>query len=261
MPFCRVAAAARIALLLISLALACQARSDPTPMEMLEPVRVTGVRAIAWKSYRAMRAAMDAYAAHRDMAPNARFAFGAILPPGRELPLNFAMRVRAAGGKEYPIEMTGNRFQLPILPGDMRDADLVTNLKGVSIKVGVEVHTRDLPRGMDRLGDLRLYCEVMRAIDRVDESLLERLLLPDSCHSRGALRWFSAPLNQATMGAFLVEADRKTPLTSRVDADGTYYGVPLSDTSWSDDALVSYDYLEPYPANRDKGRLRFTEKN
>jgi hypothetical protein len=257
----RLATAARIALVLLPLALACQARAESVPPDAPETVRVTGVRAIPWKSYRAMRAAMDARDEYQDLAPNARLSFGIVLPPGQKLPPNFAMRVRTPDGKEYPVEMTGNLFQVPVLPGDLRDADLVTNLKGVPVKIGLQVVTPDLPPGMDRLGDLRLYCEMMDAIDRVDEGVLKRLLRPDPCKRPGAAQWFAVPLARPTSGGALVEGERNAELARRDDQGGTYYDIPLGDSSWGNDALVAYGYLEPFPANRGRGRLRFKGKD
>jgi hypothetical protein len=256
--FCR-RAAVRLACALLPLVLAGPAGAEATAPDAPETVRVTGVRAIPWKSYRAMRAAMDAYEQHQALAPDAVFRFGVLLPPGQALPPNFALRVRTQDGKEYPVQMDKLLFQLPILPDNVLDADLVTNLKGVPIRIGIKVETPGVPEGMDRLGDLRLNCQIDRAIDRADEGVLDRLFGTPKCDSKRGGYWLYAPLGLPSVAASLVEGTRSEVLLRSQDARGKIYQLPLQDASWGNDALIEYRYTRPYPAGRDH-TLRFTFK-
>jgi hypothetical protein len=232
---------AHLALALLPLAPACQAHAESTPADAPDVVRVTGVRATPWKSYRAMRAAMEAYEKHRDLAPDAEFSFGVVLPGTQPLPPNFALRVRTPDGKDYPITMNGKAFALPILPDDALDGDLVTNLKGVPIKIGIRVETPGVAAGMDRLGDLRLTCQIDQALARFDDNFLARLIRPNVCETASG-HWWMAPGWSPSGGAFVVEGQRSAPLESGNRMGIARYRVPLQDTSWGNDALLDFRY-------------------
>ncbi|RZA32369.1 MAG: hypothetical protein EOP92_26385 [Lysobacteraceae bacterium] len=250
---------ARTVILLLPLGLACQAAGATQPAESPEVVRVTGLRAIPWKSYRAMRAAMDAHDTYRTLAPHAVFSFGVVLPSGQKLPPNFAMRVRTPDGTEYPVAMEGTLFKLPVLPDDLLDADLVTNLKGVTVKIGILMETPGLPPGMDRLGDLRLTCQIERAINRIEDDLVARLLRPNVCETSKGSYWMAVRL--PSDAATLVEGTRTLALERRDQAHRTTYRIPLHDASWGNDTLVDYKYTKPFPAGLTGKRVRFTLKD
>jgi hypothetical protein len=250
--------AMRIAFILLHVTMACRTAGASQPAEYPQVVRVTGLRAIPWKSYRAMRAAMEAYANYKNLAPDAMFSFGVVLPPGEKLPPNFAMRVRTPEGTEYPVTMEGRLFKLPILPNNVLDADLVTNLKGIPVKIGILMETPGVPPGMDRLGDLRLTCQIDRAIDRVEDGLFARLLRPNMCETSNGSYWMAVRLPSAS--AALVEGMRTAPLEHRDIAHRTEYKIPLHDVSWSNNTLVDYEYTKPFPARLTGKRVRFTLK-
>lgn len=224
-----------------------EARAESMPSDAPDVVRVTGLRAIPWKSYRAMRAAMDAYAKYKGHAPDAEFNFGLKLSDGYKLPPNFAMRVRTREGSEYPIVMKGVLFIPPILPDDTLDADVVTNVKGVTIRVGTQVDTPGVPAGMDRLGDRRLACQIDRAIKRVEDDLVTRLLRPNYCENEGVNYWISP--SQPANDAELVDGERRMRLRASNGGSGMRFQLPLHDIRWSDDALVVYQYQRPFQGN------------
>lgn len=237
--------------LLVALLVLCmvggEARAQSTPSDAPDVVRVTGLRAIPWKSYRAMRAAMDAYARYKGHAQDAEFNFGLLLPDGYRLPPNFAMRVRTPDGREYPIVMKGVLFTPPILPNDALDADVVTNLKGVAIRVGTQIDTPGVPAGMDRLGDRRLECQIDRAIRRVEDDLVTRLLRPNYCEHEAATYWMSP--SQPADSAELVDGERRMTLRTSNGSSGMRFQIPLHDSGWSDNALVVYQYQTPFRGN------------
>lgn len=136
-------------------------------------VRVTGLRAVPWKSYGAMRAAVSAYEKHKSLAPDAVFRFAVMPPAGMKLPPNFALRVHTEQGQEFPIRLEhGELFTLPPLPKFSGDADLVSNFKGGALRIGLPVHTRTVPPEKLRLGDLRLRYEITAAIEMFDNPSL-----------------------------------------------------------------------------------------
>lgn len=233
--------------------LTCSARAQSTPSDAPDVVRVTGVRAIPWKSYRAMRAAMDAYAKYKGHAPDAEFNFGLILPDGYKLPPNFAMRVRTPEGLEYPIVMKDKFFIPPIIPDEALNADVVTNLKGVTVRIGTRVDTPGVPAGMDRLGDMRLACQVGRAIRRVEDDPVTRLLRPNICENRTTNYWMTP--SRPADGAELVDGERRIMLDARKEGAGMWFRIPLHDTRWNDNAIVLYHYKVPYQGK--SARLSF----
>lgn len=87
--------------------------------EVMFVVRVTGLRAVPWKSYGAMRAAVAAYEKHKSLAPDAVFRFAVMPPAGMKLPPNFALRVRTDKGQEYPIRLEHGEL---FTPGHMASA-------------------------------------------------------------------------------------------------------------------------------------------
>lgn len=251
----------RTALFLLALALACAPARADNPPDTPDVVRVTALRAIPWKSYRALRAAMDAYEQHKHLAPDAGFSFGVVLPPNVNLPTNFAMRVRTPEGREYPITMDGKLFKLPMLPDGMLDADLVSNLKGIAVKIGIHIETPGVPPGMDRLGDLRLTCEIEYAIHGVEDGFFARMLRPNACETPKGGYWTYARSDLPRTGTTLVDGAHTAALKGHDDSNGTRYRMPLYDANWSDDTLVDYGYLTPFPARVAARALRFTVEN
>ena len=103
------------------------ATSQDQAGEVMFVVHVTGLRAVPWKSYGAMRAAVAAYEKHKSLAPDAIFRFAVMPPAGIKLPPNFSLRVRTEEGEEFPIRLEhGELFALPLLPDLKGDADLVS---------------------------------------------------------------------------------------------------------------------------------------
>jgi hypothetical protein len=247
--------------LALAMSLACLSATAQEPGAPPGVVRVTGVRAIPWKSYRAMRAGLAAYEKYKALAPDAEFSYGVVLGPGKKLPDNFAMRVLTSKGKEYPITMNGRLFALPMLPEDEFDADLVTNMRGFQIKVGIKLWTPAIPLDKYRLGDLRLSCEIDRAIDHVDDGVFAKLLAANKCDSNLGNYMTTAPLNMPTSGGYLVEGERSVMLARKRAEEGIYYAVPLYDQGWSNEALLEFDYTRPFPADPPRNGLRFTVKD
>jgi hypothetical protein len=211
-------------------------------------VRVTGLRAVSWKSYRAMRAAVAAYEKYKFLAPDAVFSFAVLPPAGKALPANFKLRVRTKDGQEYPVTLeNGELFQLPVLPDLNADADLVSNLNGGQLRIGLLVHTRSVPPEKERLGDVRLRFQINQAIADVDDPNDDPKCLwktrRNGCKRPSITVWHKprAPAN----GASIVEADRREVLEASDDPNSPSYKMPISGGHWGNDALIEFDYRKP----------------
>lgn len=211
-------------------------------------VRVTGVRAIPWKSYRAMRAAVATYEQYKSLAPDAIFSFAVLAPAGATLPPNFALRVRTRDGQEYPIALeNGELFQLPVLPDPRVDADLVSNVKEGPLRIGLLVHTRGVPPEKERLGDVRLRLHINQAIAAVDDPGTDRRCSVKSrwsgCKRPSVTVWHQP--RAATSGASIVEAHRREPLEAGGNPYSPAYRMPISGERWGHDALIEFNYRQP----------------
>ena len=213
-------------------------------------VRVTGLRAIPWKSYRALRAAVAAFETYKSLAPDAVFGFAVLPPVGKTLPPNFALRVRTRDGREFPVPVErGELFQLPALPDPDVDANLVSNLIEGLLRIGLFVHTPTVPADKERLGDVRLRAEISQAIADVDHPrddpacLSKRLLLPRRCRPAHVAIWYK-PRAPAS-GAWVVEGSRREALAGNGDPAFPAFKMPVNAGHLGNDAIIEFDYKTP----------------
>lgn len=213
-------------------------------------VRVTGLRAIPWKSYRALRAAVAAFETYKSLAPDAVFGFAVLPPVGKTLPPNFALRVRTRDGREFPVPVErGELFQLPALPDPDVDADLVSNLKEGLLRIGLLVHTPAVPADKERLGDVRLRAEISQAIADVDHPrddpacLSKRLLLPKRCRPAHVAIWYK-PRAPAS-GAWVVDGSHREALAGNGDPAFPAFKMPVNAGHLGNDAIIEFDYKTP----------------
>jgi TPR repeat protein len=211
-------------------------------------VRVTGLRAVPWKSYRAMRAALAAYEKYRYLAPDAMFSFAILPSVGKTLPPNFEFRVRTRDGAEFPIRLErGGLFQLPVVPDPDADANLVSNLKEGQLRIGLLLHTRNVPPAEERLGDVRLRNEISQAIGDVehpnDDPGCWRRRNANECRRGHTTVWFK-PRAPAS-GAWLVEGNRREALESNGDRDYPSYRIPINAGHLGNDVIITFDYKHP----------------
>jgi TPR repeat protein len=233
----------------LNIAASPPAESHGQAGEVLAQVRVTGFRAVPWKSYGAMRAAVSAYEKNKSLAPDAVFSFAVMPPAGTKLPPNFALRVRTEKGLEFPIILEeGELFTLPLLPGLAGEADLVSNFKGGTLRIGLLVHTRTVSPEKLRLGDLRLRYEINAAIAMFDKPWE----YDSQCRATG--RWSRCKRPRtviwhrpwtATSGAWIVEGSRRTPLKANDDSMTPMYRMPVAGEQWGNDAIIEFDYKVP----------------
>jgi hypothetical protein len=233
----------------LNIAASPPAESHVQAGEALFLVRVTGLRAVPWKSYGAMRAAVSAYEKYKSLAPDALFSFAVMPPAGMKLPPNFALRVRTEQGQEFPIPLEhGELFTLPQLPGLEGEADLVSNFKGGPLRIGLLVHTRTVSPEKLRLGDLRLRYEINAAITMFDDPLE----YDPQCRGTGRWNRCKRPSKviwhrpwAATSGAWIAEGSRRAPLQANDDPKNLMYRMPIASEQWGNDAIVEFDYKVP----------------
>jgi hypothetical protein len=208
-------------------------------------VRVSGVRAIPWKSYRAMRAGMAAYEAHKDLAPNSAFRFAVLTTPANQkLPPDFKLRVRTKDDREHPITLKqGELFELPLLPDPDTDADIVSNWKGAALRIGLLVHTLSVLPEQERLGDARLRCEINRAMEGVAATGGRYFDKRRVASCQRTATWH-VPRAPAT-GAWITEGNRREALESDGNPAYPAFRLPLAGEGWGNDAIVSFDYRTP----------------
>jgi hypothetical protein len=213
-------------------------------------VRVTGLRAIPWKSYRAMRAAVAAFDKYKFLAPDAVFRFAVLPPAGKTLPPNFALRVRTRDGAEFVVPLEHDEmFQLPVVPDPDAEADLVSNLKDGPLRIGLLVRTPGVPSEKERLGDVRLRAEISQAIADVDHPsddprcMRKTLLLPRHCRPMHVTVWYK-PRAPAS-GAWLVDGNRREALASNGDPDYPAYKIPVNAGHLGNDLIIEFDYKNP----------------
>ncbi|WP_051971377.1 hypothetical protein [Massilia sp. 9096] len=224
-------------------------------------VHVNALKNPEIRAYRAIVAGLDSFDAHRALAPAVpRLLFLASRPDGTPL-----------AGELPKVRLTADDFNLPLeLGSDGRlaiprsqaawdaKAELELNRKKRQVRIEPDVRTPGLPDSQRRLGDIRLECLVKVAIAKAEIPFFWVMTIDGLLLSRDWCGWFNgdpkskfgdarywpvssgAPLQAAT----LREGERRLPLK----AGGHRFSVPLSDPSWSNDAIVELTYAqEPAP--------------
>lgn len=252
----------------------CAQQSQPPARASLSPVTVHAVGNPVEKSYRKMVKGMDLFERMHQLAPNAPLRYR-LLPrkPGTNL-------------ADIDLEVIGSSFSysVPIAPDQTftlardakalaQDAVVSPNRRQLSMTWRTDIRTPGVPAGARRLGDLRLECLVGIEAGLVSNSnpLTEAIasLLTDAfryCGRKEAKYLFFA--DRPIFGVTLVAGSRREVLdidqlyAKAIDDPGlkddlpfcdceamldrTYF-LPLGDTSWPDDTLVQFEYMEDTP--------------
>ena len=226
------------------------------------------------KSYRKMIRGMALFEAQRSLSPNGSLRFK-LLPRKRETDIN-----------SIEIDVLGSTidFAVPVAPDHTftlarnqqaldEDAQVTPNRKAQSMTWRTEIRTPGLPLHTRRLGDLRLECRVGMESGLVSNSsnlvgkLTQAVLnTPAYCDKKAPLYLFFAdrPIFSVAMVAGqrreVLALDRLYASASddlglkddlpfcdcEVLLDRTYV-LPLGDTSWPDDTLVEFEYMDEAP--------------
>jgi hypothetical protein len=262
----RLAAAAL--LLITSPAALAQAGGSAASSAPIPTVTVPNTRDPVDKSYRRMVRGMDRYERGHTLAPRSSLRFQ-VLPrlPGVKLD---GVTLKVVGDNiTIPVEMAPDHsFILERNEQALREnAALVANRKTSSMTWRAMVRSIGVPDGMRRLGDLRLECLVGMEAGLVSNNaaLFEWLtdLLADAdkvCASPDGnyLQFADRPLFGVTLHAggrtmalpfrALYAGGTQTKATlpycdCQVLLDRSYYA-PVWDSSWPDDTLLSFEYMD-----------------
>jgi hypothetical protein len=240
----------------------------------LGSVTVSGVGHPVEKSYRKMVDGMQLFERMHALAPNAPLRFK-LLP-----------RKRGTNMDDVLLEVVGTTFsyRVPLAPDKTftltRDAKALAenavvspNRKQLTMTWRVDIRTPGLPPGTRRLGDLRLECLVgieaglVSNTNPLTQAIADLLTSPTRyCGKQPARYLFFA--DRPIFSVTLVHGARREVLAidelyaSASDDDGlkddlpfcdcevmldrTYF-MPLGDTSWPDDTLVVFDFMQDTP--------------
>ena len=214
---------------------------DPVPS-----VQVKGITDPEMRSYRSIVAGLDAFDAHRALAPHATLRFRMRHKNGPPATAADGLQLRLASDdgsfqETVPIDAEGLLTVARNPAAYDADATFILNQKNGLYTGHPEVRTADLPDNVRRLGDLRLECRVTIAIFKEQIAFLAKATLntlmttSDWCAKKGFNYGALAPRSGAK--AVLRDGER----TRALESHGWDVVVPIGDTGWPDDALVQFD--------------------
>jgi hypothetical protein len=219
--------------------------SVPQPIvaqNVIPPVEVRGTKDPDWKPYRTMLKGHAAFQSNQSLAPYAPFHF--ILRPvdlGTSL-VGVSLRL-ADNDNSISIPVTEDGiFDLPLDGFVLQEnAELILNRKKNSILWRPYIRTPGLHPQQRRLGDLRLECSIIWAVEYDDIPFLIRntfRLVGGPCKSTKIAVFFDAP--QALISATISSGDHRELLM--LSKNKRAFMPPLGDKSWSDDSLIELMY-------------------
>ena len=200
-----------------------------------------------------MLKAMDAFDDHHKLAPNA--ALCVLLRPQSETASLEGIVLRIAGsGSSIPVAIAADgTFSRPREQAAADDnAELVLNRKKGLFRWRPAIHSPNVPDNTRRLGDLRLECRVLWAVEQDDAPFLLRsaLRLAGPCTSSKLKLRFEAP----TGASSVTVSYRERAISLALMAPGHLFSPPLYDTSWPDDTLLKFEFGDETSKPPSKGR-------
>jgi len=209
-------------------------------------VEVKGMKNPELRSYRSVSAGLDAFERRHALAPGAAaLRFRLLAAPRGAAPGPEPLALRIVGeGEAWPLAV--DEEGLVTIPRNQQayddDAELVSNRKRGQLIGLPEVRSAGLPQHVRRLGDLRLECEVLTAVLKVEMGFLARSAI--------------SALLKTTVWCGKPDFKLKFHALARLDAVSLVYQqrrvalehgewdylLPISDPSWPDDALVELSF-------------------
>ncbi len=192
--------------------------------------------------YKKILNGMEAYKAHQQYSPKSDLRFVIQSQNPGEVLSGLTASIKGAG-LNLALDLDSNSiFQLPELKQPLTDDIVITiNRRESAILLRPYVQSQYSTPTRRRLGDLRLECEIIWAIEKDDLSLLERSamrFIGGLCGSSKSKVTFH--LVKKLRGANLVMNERKLPVS--IDKTGYAFSPPLHDKSWSDDAFIELEF-------------------
>ncbi|NHQ85834.1 hypothetical protein HA050_06835 [Iodobacter sp. HSC-16F04] len=231
-----------ISTLLLSSALSASETASETEAIKLDAVTTSGIKDADWKPYASMLKGMDAYEKFKYHAPTAPLKF--IIRPenGRALIPGLALRIEDEGNSiAVPIAEDGTF----VLPRDQeladKKAEMVLN-KPKGYQWTARIFSSNLPANSWRLGDMRLQCEVMIAINKDGLPFYQRaaLLAINPCHSSVVNFTRDLPPKANEIIAIYSGKREKVEL---YETDGKLsFRIPFDEERFPDDTLFEVQY-------------------
>lgn len=210
-------------------------------------VTVQDVRAPELKTYRVMRAGLDAFDANHALAPDA---------PELRFRLHPLSRAAEAGqpALKLRISLDASSIPVPLAPDDsfvlprdaraeMENGDLVLNRKKGTWRWQPAVFSTGVPPNMRRLGDLRLECRVLVAVMKAERTFWERALVNTALLSSdwcGVENITTATATTRTLrSAQLLVGEARIPLP--LSRSGTSFQSPIGNRAYSDNTLIALE--------------------
>jgi hypothetical protein len=214
--------------------------------EPVPSVQVKGIADPEMRSYRSIVAGLDAFDAHRALAPHATLRFRMRHAEGAPANAGDGLRLRLASDdgafqENVPVDADGLLTVARSQAAYDADATFILNQKNGLYTGHPEVRTAGLPDHVRRMGDLRLECRVTIAIAKDQMPFLAKaaintlMLTSDWC----AKNDFNYGVMAARKDARAVLRDGERSRT--LETHGWNVMVPIGDTGWPDDALVQFD--------------------
>jgi hypothetical protein len=242
----------RLALSLCALLAALPAAHADEPVPS---VQVKGITDPEMRSYRHVVAGLDAFDAHRALAPHATLRFRMRQKNGPSATAADGLQLRLASDdgsfqENVPVDAEGLLTVARNPAAYDADATFILNQKNGLYTGHPEVRTAGLPDNVRRLGDLRLECRVTIAIFKEQIPFLAKatlntlMLTSDWCGKKEFNYGALAP--RPGVQAVLRDGAR----TRALEIHGWDVMVPIGDTGWPDDALVQFDEVAPDAVTR-----------
>lgn len=221
-----------------------QTAQEKTSRNKIASVEISGMRDQDWKPYRVLLRGLDAYEAHRSMAPETQFRF-VLRPQTDDIEVANTYLKLVGESVVVPIELTQDwSFALPRNQQAFdENAELVLNHRQNRMRWNLlAIRTKGLAENHRRLGDLRLTCEVFAAMEDWDK--LRRQLGLRGVNAGNAcvsprLHWTFYE-RRPLKSAMLVNEKRTENL--RLTPDRLGFIAYLFDQSWSDHALIQLEF-------------------
>jgi hypothetical protein len=232
----------------------------------MDEVVVESLRHPEARSYTHLVQGTRVFEQYRQLAPRASLRFK-VYPrkPGVNM---HDLKLQIVGRSvRIPLELDDElRFEVPIDQTALKEnADLIYNRRDGTLGWRTDVRTPGVPENMRRLGDLRLECrvEVMGAhVARTVGALGIIASFGDPCANPDITYHFIA--DRPIFNVTLIYGDRRASLSTEKLYGNDWnefmirfadwpllrdrvFLAPLRDTTWPDDTLLEFDYMEDAP--------------
>lgn len=220
----------------------------PHPIEMPATplqVDVRGTKDPDWKPYRTMVKGVTTFQANRTLAPLAQLHF--ILRPVDSNASLKGVTLRLAS-EDSSIDIPLSEDGIFDLPNDRdlvaANAELILNRKKNAMRWRPYIRTPGLLPNQRRLGDLRMECNIIWAVEYEDVPFLMRnvfRMIGGPCKSAKISVFFDA--DQQLSAAKISSGLRQAPLVLGINK--RTFMPPLEDASWNDDTLIELTPAHP----------------